>query len=112
MIATDGDGRFQVAATDEFVDCFAHLGAFAVAEPADARGQSLKLHAFAREPEPAVERRVFGEEFEREVVRAANVRRVARQSHPAKRPFAFAKKRADVFGHEAGNLEGVAHPAS
>src|SRR5207237_943180 len=84
-----------------------HLGALAVTEPADARRQALKLHALARKTKPTMQGRIIGEEFEREVVCAAYVVRIARQCDKTKRPLASAKKRANVFGHEAGNLEGV-----
>ena len=67
----------------------------------------MKLNAFARESHPAFERAVLWKEFEREVVCASYVFRVARQSHPAERAFALAEERAYVFGHEAGNLECV-----
>src|ERR671912_534613 len=50
----------------------------------------------AREPQPAVEGLVFGEEFEREVVRAPDVCGVARERDPAEGAFACAEERADV----------------
>src|SRR5260221_6703947 len=42
MIAADRDGRLQIAAPNQFVNCFAHLGPLTIAEPADARRQALK----------------------------------------------------------------------
>ena len=47
VIAADHDGRFQLAVPHQPVHGQAELGALAVAQPADARGQSLKLDALA-----------------------------------------------------------------
>src|ERR1041385_3613330 len=107
MIAPDRDRRFQIAALHEVVDSFAHLGALAVTEPADARRQSLQVNAFARETQPAIQRAIVRKQLECEVVSLANVFGVARQRDPAKRPFAFAEQRSNVFGHESRNLERV-----
>src|SRR6266851_4871023 len=49
MIAANRDRSFQIATANQFVDSFAHLCAFAIAEPADARRQSLKLDSIARQ---------------------------------------------------------------
>src|ERR1051325_4090813 len=110
VVAADGDGRLQVSALDQLVHRLAHLRALAVAEPAYARGQALELHAVARETHPAFERLVFGEELEREVVRAAYVFGVAGESHPAERPLALAEERAYVLRHEARYVERVLNP--
>src|SRR5690242_6089290 len=107
MIAPDRDRRFEIAALDEIVDRFAHLGAFAVTEPADARGQTLEMDAIAGKPQPAIERAIVGKHLEREIVSLANVLRIAGKRDPAERPFAFTKQRPNVFGHEAGNVERV-----
>src|SRR5689334_23440128 len=105
MIAANRDRRFQIAAPDEIVNRFAHLRAFAVTEPADARRQSLKVNAIARQTQPAIQRAIVGKQLEREVVSLANVFRVARQRDPAKRSLAFAEQRANVLRHETRNLE-------
>ena len=42
VVAADHDGRFQFALPHQAVDGHAELGALAVAQPADARGQSLE----------------------------------------------------------------------
>src|SRR5688500_98991 len=59
MIAADRHRCFQITSFDEIVYRFAHLGAFAVAEPANARRQSLKVDAIARKLQPSVERAIF-----------------------------------------------------
>src|SRR3954452_5449932 len=107
MIAPDRDRRFQIAALHEIVDRLAHLGAFAITEPADARRQSLKLHSIARETQPAIQRPIFGKHLQREIVSLANVLRIARQRHPAKRSFPFTEERANVLGYEARYLKRI-----
>ena len=107
MIASNRDRRLQVAAAHEFIDCFTHLSALAIAEPADAGWQTLELDSIARQAQPAIQSLVIGKQFQREIVRLANVFGFARQSDPTKRAFAFAEKRANVFRHEAGNLERI-----
>ena len=86
--------------------------ALAVAEPADARRQPLERDALAREVDPADQRLVVPEHLERGVVGDADVFGIARERDPAERSLAFAEQRPDVLGHEAGNLERVATPAS
>ena len=49
MIAPDHDGRFNFSAAHVVVHGEAELGALAVAQPADARGQALELDAVAGE---------------------------------------------------------------
>src|ERR1041385_9104598 len=100
MIAADRDRRLQIATLHEVVDRLAHLGAFTVTEPADARRQPLKMHAVARETQPAIQRPIFGKHLQREIVSLANVLRIARQRDPAKWPLTFAEERANVLRHE------------
>src|SRR6478672_13568900 len=107
MIAADGDRRLQIAPLDEFIDRFAHLGAFAISQPADARRQTLELHAVARQSQPAIQSLVVREKLQRQVVGFLYVRRVARQRYPAKRTLALTKKRANVFGHETWNFKRI-----
>ena len=113
MVAADHDRRLQFPVPHQAVDRQAELRALAVAEPADARRQSLKLDALARHRNPARQRLVVREHLEREAVGAIDVFGIARQRDPAERPAALAEERADVLGHEAGNIEGVlARPPS
>jgi hypothetical protein len=107
MVAANRHRSFQLPALHQFVDRLAHHGALAVSEPADARGQPLKLNAIARKRQPAIQGLVFGKEFEREVVCLAYVFGVARKRDPAEWSFALAEERADVFRDKARNLEGV-----
>ena len=108
MIAADDDRRLDDAAPDQIVDRQAEARALAVAEPEDARRQSLERDALARQPDPAAERL-----RRRRTSRApassvaCDVGRIAGQRRPAERALALAEQRADVLGHEAGNVERV-----
>src|SRR5690348_12431578 len=107
MVAADDDGRLEFAACDEIVEREAEFFAFAITEPADARGQALKVNALLRHLDPARERFVVGEHFEDELVGAMNVRRFAGERGPAERPATFAKERTNVGRDEAGKIVGV-----
>ena len=88
------------------------LGALAVAEPADARRQPLEgdLLAARRRSSGAAPRR-RGTAPARPVGRCGDVGGVAGERRPAERALALAEERADVRGHEAGDVEGVGHAA-
>src|ERR1051325_9564222 len=107
MIAADRDRRFQIAAADEFIDRLAHLCAFAVAEPTDARRQTLKLHSIARQPPPTIQPLIVRIKFERDTLILAYVFGFPGERDPTKRTFAFAEEWANVFRHEAGNFKCV-----
>src|ERR1700719_4864386 len=105
MIAVDHDRRFDLAAFNELVHSYAKFSAFSVPEPANARGQTLKMDPLFRELHPPHKRLVFGKQFERELVGAHDVVRLSAQRHPTKRAAPFAKKGANVFRNETGNVE-------
>ena len=109
VVAADDDGRFQLSGAHHFVERQPRLVPFTQPQPADARGQALKGDALARHVEPAVRVRVVGEQFLDLGVGLVDVLRVATQRHPAERPFALAEQRADVGGHEAGEVKRVLH---
>src|SRR4029453_6430086 len=81
----------------------------AVAEPQDARGQTLERDAFPRQMNPPDEPFVVAEHFERRLVGDADVVRIARQRRPAEGTLALAEERSNVLRHEAGNVERVGH---
>ena len=60
MVAPDHDGRFDFAAFHQIIHGHAKLGALAVAEPANPRGQSLKLNPLSGELHPARQSLVLG----------------------------------------------------
>src|SRR5882757_4719973 len=91
VIAADDDRRRDFAATYQLIDGQAELGSLAVAEPANASRQALKVNSFASQLDPTLERLVFRKEGEHQLVGLANVFRIARKRHPAERPFALAK---------------------
>ena len=107
VIAADDDRRRHAALADQLVEPQPEARALAVAEPADARRQSLERDPLLRQPDPSAQRRVAGEHLERGLRRCRDVLRIARQRRPAERPLAFAEERPNVLGHEARNLERV-----
>ena len=54
--------------------------------------------------EPAREMRIFGEQLDDRLVGDGDVRRVAGERAQRNGPFAFAEQRADIGGHEAGDV--------
>src|SRR6266852_8071723 len=107
MIAPDHDWRFDFSAPNEFVDGDTKFRALAIAKPADASGQSLKVNPFFCQLHPARENFVFRKEFERKLVGARDVLRITAQRDPAKRTFPFAKKRPDVLRNKPRNVESI-----
>ena len=63
------------------------------------------MHALARGFDPAHQRGVVGKFFDDRPVRGGDVRRIAGQRDPAKRPFALAEQGPDVGGHEPRVVE-------
>ena len=99
-------GAVMRAVGDHLVEAQPGDVALAVAEPADARGQALERDLVLRLGDPAVERLVVGEELEHGLVGGGDVGGVAGERRPAERALALAEERADVGGHEAGELPG------
>src|SRR3546814_4125004 len=85
MVAADHDGRFQFTRRDHLVEGEAEPVAVAEPDPADARGQTLKLDFLARHVEPVVEVRVVGEQLLHLGVDLVDILGIARQRHPAER---------------------------
>src|ERR1051326_1534284 len=107
VVAAHHDGRFDLAALYQIVDGEAELGALAVAEPADARGQSLEMDTLPGEVDPALENLVVRKHFEHEIVGDRDVGGIAGECDPAERPAAFAEQRRNVGGHEARKIVSV-----
>src|ERR1700730_3220749 len=107
MIAPNHDGAFQFAARHQIVERHPEAVAFAVAEPADARGQALKSHALLRELDPARKNLVVRKHFQHQLVSAVNIGSLAGKRGPAERAAAFAEKRTNVSRHEAGEIVSV-----
>src|SRR5690606_29491333 len=76
-----------------------------------AGGQSLEPHFLLRLRDPAVQVFVVREEFEYGLVGRGDVRRVARERRPAEWALALREERADVGGHETGEVERTLTPA-
>ena len=106
MIASDHDGRFEFSFFHPIVDGQPELGTFAVAQPADARRQPLKLDSFAGEIDPAPQNAILGKQLQHQLIGHGNIGGFPGQRHPAKRPAARAEQRADIGGHKSRNVIG------
>src|SRR5438045_9736185 len=111
MVAADHDGSLGLSCFSKMVDVFAESRAFAVAQPADSRRQTLKPDLLACEMNPSVEDFVFGKKLQHEVIRKRNVARVARQRGPAEWSAPFGKHRPDIGGTETGEVLGIRYAA-
>src|ERR671923_1462611 len=101
MVAANYDRRCQLSSCDEIVERDAKRGALPLAEPADARGKTLKVHLLARECDPLAQMPVVREELEHELIRASEVGWVSRERDPPERPLSFAEERPDVRRDES-----------
>src|SRR2546427_3748512 len=106
MIAPDDDRCADLAARDQVINALAESCALAVAQPADARGQSLVWHALSREAYPSGEDPILGKELEDEAVGASNVGLVPGEGDPPEWTASFGEQRADVRGDEPRIAEG------
>src|ERR1700678_1790591 len=107
MVAANHDGSFQFAARHQITQREAEFVALSVAQPADARRQSLESHTLLRQMNPARENFVVRKHVEDELVRAINIRSLAGKRSPAEGPASCAEKRADVSGNEPGKIVSV-----
>src|SRR6266480_99723 len=107
MITSNDNRRFDFAAFDQFIHRDAELCTLAITEPADARGQPLKLDSLFRKFHPAGKSLIFRKQVERELIGARDVFGIAAQCNPAERAAPFAKERPNVFWNKPGNIECV-----
>ncbi len=89
-----------------------HTEAIAISEPhpANASRQTLERDALARHVQPVVQMRVVRDQLLHLRVGSVDVLRVPGEGNPPEGPDAAREKRANVGGHEAGEVEGVLHP--
>src|SRR5712675_1106119 len=109
MISPHYDRRFQLPFFDHVIHCQSELRAFAVAEPANAGGQTLELDPLASEIDPATKNAIVGKQFEYEVVGRMNVGRFAGKRYPAERTSTFTEQRPNVCRHESRKVVCVLH---
>ena len=105
VVAADGDGGFEFAGGDEFIDGDAEFSAFAVSQPADAGGESLEADFFAGHPDPAAEGLVVGELFEDEFIGTGDIVGIAGEGYPSEGAFTFTEEGPDVGRDESGEGE-------
>src|SRR5438270_913331 len=109
MIATDDDRSLQLTAFDHVVELQSQFRSLAVAEPADARGQSLELDLLPREINPAIERDIVGKRLADSLIGAVDVLGIAAERHPAKRAASLAELRPNVLRHKARHAKRLFH---
>src|SRR5690606_15397478 len=96
MIAPDHDWRLDFAGRHQRVKRQPGPRALAIAQPADTRGQPLKLDVALRQPDPARQVLVLRKQLQNRLVGAVDVRRVAGERHPAEWPLTLAEQWADI----------------
>ena len=89
-------GRAQAAVGDGVVDGEGQAGPLAVAQPGDPGGQALADHVLGGEADPVRDPVGAVEQLEAERVDGGEVRVLAREADPAKRPDSLAEQRPDV----------------
>src|SRR5262249_49567867 len=109
MVATHDDWRLQFSLCHKLVQCQAKFIALSISQPTNTRGQALEFHALLRQRDPTAQVLVLRKELKHQLVGPGDVRRFARERGPAKWPFAFAKERAYVRRHKAGEVVGIFH---
>src|SRR5512136_2363448 len=107
MIAPDDYRGPQLPARDEIIQAQPEGRPLPVAEPANARGQPLKVYFLSRHLDPPAEAFIPGEHFEHQVVGHRYIRRVSGKRHPSEGSAPLAKKRPDIGGDKSGEIERV-----
>src|SRR5438552_2249065 len=105
MIAADDDGRFDLATLNQIIHGDAKLSAIAIAQPANARRQTLEMDSLLCQFQPARKSLVLWKKFERKLISPRDVGWIAAQRDPSKRTFSFAEERAAILQHEPSNIE-------
>src|SRR3989442_3942440 len=110
VVATDHDGRRELAPLHQIVQRAAEARPLSLAQPTDARRQALERYASLRQRDPPAQVVVLREQLQRQPVGALQVPRLARQRDPAERPPPLAEQRPDVLGYESRDLERLLEP--
>src|SRR5579859_380621 len=107
MITTHHNRRLDFAFPDQVVDGQAKLRPFAIAQPANAGGESLELDTFAGQADPSAQNAVVGEQFKHQIIGNSNIGRVAGERRPAERTASFAKQWTDIGRNKAGEIVSI-----
>src|SRR4030095_1066703 len=91
VVATNHNWCTDLTAPDEFVHRHTKLGTSALAEPADACRQALKLNPLLGELHPTRQRSVPREELKGQTIGPRDVGGIATQRNPTERALPFAK---------------------
>src|SRR6185503_10052102 len=100
MIASNHDWRVDLTALHQIVHGNSKLGPFTIAEPANARRQTLEMDSLFGQFHPALESFVFWKEFEGELISPRDVGRLAAQRNPSKWPLPFTEQWPNIFRNE------------
>src|SRR5438270_6726676 len=104
MVAPDHDWRLDLAFLDQIIHGQPELRALAIAQPADARRQSLELDALARQIDPAIEDAVLREKLQNKIVGHGNIGGIAGERDPAERPASLTEQRTNICRHKAWKI--------
>src|SRR5579864_8070216 len=104
MVASNYDRRLQFASRDQIIQRQSKLVALTITQPADSRRESLKFHPFLRELDPARKNFIVWKHLQHQLIRAMNIRSLARKRRPAKRPASFAEERPNICRHKSGEV--------
>src|SRR5947209_10864786 len=107
MVAANHHRSFDLPLPDQIIDGQAKLGTLAIAQPADARRESLKFNALAGEVNPAVKDAVLGEKFQHQIIGYGNVSGIAGKRCPAEGAASFTEEWTNIGWHEAGKIIGI-----
>src|SRR5262245_29443865 len=107
MVTADHDGSFNLFGLYEIVHSIGKQSAFAISEPANARGKTLESYFFASQANPSVEDLIFREEFKYEIVRELDIAWISRERSPSEWAASFGKHGADVGRNESWKVVGV-----
>src|SRR5450756_2336299 len=110
MVASDDDGRRDLARFHEVVDDEAKPLTLAVSQPADAGGKPLELDLVMRHLDPFHQMLIIGELLQDNLVGCPDVLRVPRECCPAEGTLALLEQGTDVLWDEAVELERVLVP--
>src|SRR5579864_3826615 len=109
MIAPNHDRCLQLSLLHHIVHREAKFRALAITKPANSRRQSLELDSLLRQLNPAPQNPVLWKKLQHKVIGQVNIRRLARQGHPAERTASFAEQRANICRYESRKVIRILH---
>src|SRR5205085_11141601 len=102
MITPDNDRSVYLTCTHQLIKCKSRFFPFSLSQPANAGRQALECDFFSGQSQPTLQRFILRKEFCDNFIGYANIIWITAQCCPAKRTFAFTKKRPDISRNKAG----------